>query len=824
MRMAHEVDQIAAGLGEAPVPELLRRELDRMRSVLEGMGEAFVLLAHDFTVIEINAAGLALETRRRDEIVGRSQWEVWPNTKGSILGQLYEHALSTGESVALEHLYQWHDGRERWIDMRAYVVPDGLAIFYRDITDRKCAEQALVALNGQVTARASEQAAILGQLTEGVIVTDTEGRITFVNEAAERLHGVKLLGVGPDDYTDAYRLLTETGEPYPIQQLPLSRAVLNGETVLEARWRIAREGSKEVLAIGSATPFTDLQGKPLGAILTLRDDTERHRTNLALTAASKRLDAILNNTLMAVFLMDHRQHCVFANAAAEKLTGYSFDQMQGCTLHDLVHHKKPDGSHYALEDCPIDRAFPERAQMSGEELFVAPDGSFYPVAFTASPLLNDEGTPVGTVIEARNIAEERARDAALRELTERLEQRVAEEVTERAKAEEALRQSQKMEAVGQLTGGIAHDFNNMLAVVVGSLDILGRRLGDEDPRLTRYLEAAQEGARRATALTSRLLAFSRQQTLRPKPLDANRLVSEMTELLRHALGASVKLEMVAAGGLWRVHADPNLLENAILNLAINARDAMPEGGLLTVETQNAYLDERYVSAQPGLHAGQYVMIALTDTGSGMPADVVAKAFDPFFTTKEVGKGTGLGLSQVYGFVKQSGGHVAIYSEPREGTTIKLYLPRFSGAEAGDEDTKPGLAAIKGFSGELVLVVDDEPAVRSFSVDALLELGYAVIDAGSAAEALTLLEEHPDVVLLFTDVVMPDLNGRKLAEEVGRRRPGLPVLFTTGYSRNAIIHNGVLDPGVQMIGKPFTVAELGQRVREVLDAASEEPTG
>jgi PAS domain S-box-containing protein len=820
--MTKELGAIIAGHGEARVEEALRRERDRMRSVLEGMGEAFVLLAHDFTVLDINAEGLKLEARNRDEIVGRNHWDVWPNTKGSVLGRLYERAIANREPVSLEHCYEWEDGRERWIDMRAYPVPDGLAIFYRDITDRKHAEQELVSLNERIRSAAAEQAAILGQLTEGVIVADVEGRITFVNDAAERLHGVKLLGVGPDDYTDAYRLLTEDGEPYPAHQLPLARAVLNNETVLDARWRIARQGGDEVLAIGSATPFRDPAGRPLGAILTLRDDTERHRAEHALTRASKRLDAILNNTRMAVFLMDDRQQCVYANAAAEKLTGYCFAQMQGRPLHDVVHHKKPDGSHYPIDECPIDRAFPDIAQTSGEELFVAPDGSFYPVAFTASPLLDDGGAPVGTVIEARNIAEEKTRDAALRELTERLEQRVAEEVVERLKAEEALRQSQKMEAVGQLTGGIAHDFNNMLAVVVGSLDLLERKLGATDPRLNRHLEAAQNAAKRATALTSRLLAFSRQQTLRPKPLDANKLVSDMTELLRHALGASIKLEIVAAGGLWRVHADQNQLENAMLNLAVNARDAMPNGGRLTVETHNAHLDERYVTAHPGLHAGQYVMIAVTDTGSGMSSDVVAKAFDPFFTTKEIGRGTGLGLSQVYGFVKQSGGHVAIYSEPGEGTTVKVYLPRFTGAAAADEGGAPALAAIKGFSGELVLVVEDEPAVRSFSVDALLELGYSVLEAENGAEALRLLDRHPEVVLLFTDVIMPDQNGRKLAEEARRRRPGLKVLFTTGYSRNAIVHNGVLDPGVQMIGKPFTVAELGQRVREVLDVEAAKP--
>ena len=287
--MTRNVDQLEHNPGKVPVDELLRRERDRMRSVLEGMGEAFVLLAHDFTVIDINAAGLALETRRRDEIVGRSHWDAWPNTKGSVLGKLYEQAMSTGEPVSLEHAYEWDDGREHWIDMRAYPVPDGLAIFYRDITGRKRAEQELVALSEKIALDAAAQSAILGQLTEGVIVTDTEGRITFVNDAAERLHGVKLLGVGPDDYTDAYHLLTETGEPYPVHELPLARAVLNSETVLDARWLIARADGGEVLAIGSATPFKDPQAKPLGAILTVRDDTKRHRAERALTATSKRL-------------------------------------------------------------------------------------------------------------------------------------------------------------------------------------------------------------------------------------------------------------------------------------------------------------------------------------------------------------------------------------------------------------------------------------------------------------------------------------------------------------------------------------------------------
>jgi CheY-like chemotaxis protein len=271
-----------------------------------------------------------------------------------------------------------------------------------------------------------------------------------------------------------------------------------------------------------------------------------------------------------------------------------------------------------------------------------------------------------------------------------------------------------------------------------------------------------------------------------------------------------------AGGLWRTHADPNQPENVIINLAVNARDAMVDGGRLTIETQNAHVDERYTAAQVGVSPGQYVLIAVSDTGSGMSEDVIAKAFDPFFSTKEVGKGTGLGLSQVYGFVKQSGGHVKLYSEVGRGTTVKVYLPRFLGVVPKSEEPESARDALLGEQQEVVLVVEDEPAVRQFSVDALTELGYRVLEADGAAAALTHLVANPDIALLFTDVVMPAINGAKLAEEVRRRRPDIKVLFTTGYTRNAVVHNGVLDPGVRLIGKPFTIEELAAKVREVLD--------
>ena len=395
--------------------------------------------------------------------------------------------------------------------------------------------------------------------------------------------------------------------------------------------------------------------------------------------------------------------------------------------------------------------------------------------------------------------------------------KLIEEAARRERIEEQLRQSQKMETVGQLTGGIAHDFNNMLAIIIGSLNILKRRLSRGEGGVERFIDGALEGAERAALLTHRLLAFSRQQPLSPEVVDINKFVAGMSEMLRRILGENLHLETVLAGGLWRTHADPSQLEGAILNLAVNARDAMPDGGRLTIETTNAHLDDNYAAMHADVTAGQYVMVAVSDTGVGMPPDVIAKAFDPFFTTKPVGKGTGLGLSQVYGFVKQSGGHINIYSEPGQGTTIKLYFPRFFGA--ADSVAKPHACDVipTGTVQQIILVVEDEEEVRQSTADMLRELGYTVIAVDSAAAALRVLDEHSDSTLLFTDVVMPDINGRKLAEEAQRRKPDLKVLYTSGYTRNAIVHNGVLDTSVQLISKPFTLKQLALKIREVLTA-------
>ncbi len=389
------------------------------------------------------------------------------------------------------------------------------------------------------------------------------------------------------------------------------------------------------------------------------------------------------------------------------------------------------------------------------------------------------------------------------------------EIATRETAEQQVRQMQKMEAVGQLTGGIAHDFNNMLAVIMSAMNLIQRKLKRGETDIGKFVDAATDATTRAASLTGRLLAFSRQQPLAPQVVDANRVVTGMSDLLRRTLGETISIETVLAGGLWKTYADPSQIENAILNLAVNGRDAMPEGGSLTIETANSHLDDSYAATHADVVAGQYVMIAVTDQGEGMTSDVLARAFEPFFTTKPVDQGTGLGLSQVFGFVKQSGGHVKIYSEPGEGTTVKIYLKRHIGSEQA-APAEPGAVEVDRKPTETVLVVEDDERVRTGTVDALRELGYAVVHSGSAADALKKLDEHPKVVLLFTDIVMPTMNGRKLAEEALARRPELKVLFTTGFTKNAVVHNGVLDPGVNFIAKPFTLDQLAAKLREVLD--------
>jgi PAS domain S-box-containing protein len=502
----------------------------------------------------------------------------------------------------------------------------------------------------------------------------------------------------------------------------------------------------------------------------------------------------------AVYMLDPRGMITNWNTGAERIKGY--------VAHEVV------GQHYGRFFTEEDRAngLPERALETAAEVGkfetegwrLRKDGSRFWANAVVNRIRDKSGALIGFAKITRDVTERREAQLALDH------------------AQEQLAQAQKMEGIGQLTGGVAHDFNNLLTIIMGNLETLQRGLQSpaaDASRLSRSAENALRGAQRAAALTQRLLAFSRRQPLDPKPVDISRLVSSMSDLLRRTIGEQIAIEAVLAGGLWRAHADPNQLEVAILNLAVNARDAMPDGGKLTIETANAYLDEAYAAGQAEVVPGQYVVICISDTGAGMTKEVLARAFEPFFTTKDIGHGTGLGLSQVYGFVKQSGGHIRIYSEPHEGTTVKLYLPRLHG-EIEPADVESGARPPRSADAETILVVEDDEDVRTYSKEILRELGYSILEAANGQAALRVLDAHPEIQLLFTDVGLPGgMNGRQLSDEARRRRPRLKVLFTTGYARNAIVHEGRLDPGVQLITKPFTYAALASKLRDVLDARS-----
>jgi signal transduction histidine kinase/ActR/RegA family two-component response regulator len=417
--------------------------------------------------------------------------------------------------------------------------------------------------------------------------------------------------------------------------------------------------------------------------------------------------------------------------------------------------------------------------------------------------------------------------ALIRELRERSEA-LAKETRARRDAEAILAQTQKMESIGQLAGGVAHDFNNLMTVVIGNLDSAGRRLdrgGAADAAsISKPVAAALQGARRAATLTQRLLAFSRQQVLSPQQVDLNRLVSGLSDMLTRTVGETIAVETILGSGVWPTYVDVSQLENAIVNLVVNARDAIPEGGRITIETANASLDESYCRQFGDVTPGQYVLLSVTDTGTGISPENLSRVFEPFFTTKSAPTRTGLGLAMIYGFVKQSKGHIRLYSEVGQGTTAKVYLPRMVGAARAESIPAPAHAEHGGMPeanpGEVVLIVEDDEDVLNSTAGLLRELGYSVLAASDGPEALARLRASERVDILFTDVVLPHgMNGRMLAREAAALRPALPVLFTTGYARNAIVHNGQLDPDVQFLAKPYTQQELAQKLRAVLDAAA-----
>ncbi|WP_165842761.1 PAS domain S-box protein [Phenylobacterium deserti] len=701
----------------------------------------------------------------------------------------------TRDEAPYEYRVRTPDG-VRWI--RAH----GEAVF--EDRDGQVVAVRYVGTMEDVTDARDTQAALAASEARLKLAVDA-GRMAVweINAAGEVAHAPqlnKLLGL-PEDARPTLAEIHERYYPGELERLQglAAAAMANGERYLEFEYRHLWPNDEVRWLAARAEFLFTAAGEPAGVIGVVLDITERKHAELALTALNQSLesevaartaerDRMWRISTELMLVADFEAIIRAVNPAWTLHLGYEPHELHGQKFLDLVH---PDDVQSTVNE--VGKLADGVTTFRFENRYRHKDGSYRWLNWTAVP---DEGF-IHAV--ARDVTDEKAAAEALQ------------------RTEQALRQAQKMEAVGQLTGGIAHDFNNMLAIVIGSLDLARRRLDRGQSGAERYLDSAREGATRAATLTQRLLAFSRQQPLSPRVLNVNRLVSDMSELLHRTLGETIRLEVVQAGGLWPVNADPHQLESAIVNLAVNARDAMPDGGQLTVETANAHLDDTYTRQHLGLNPGQYVMVAVTDKGSGMPPEVIERVFDPFFTTKPVGKGTGLGLSMVYGFVKQSGGHVAIYSELGVGTTLKIYLPRHLGVL--EEQATPAQAALLPEAGgtEVVLVVEDEERVRQMSVDALKELGYIVYQASGGEEAIRVVETLARLDLLFTDVVMAGMSGRQLADQVQARAPHVKVLFTTGYTRNAVVHNGVLDPGVEFLPKPFSIADLAIKVRSVLDS-------
>ncbi|MCY0107017.1 PAS domain-containing protein [Pseudomonas monsensis] len=570
--------------------------------------------------------------------------------------------------------------------------------------------------------------------------------------------------------------------------------------------------------------YKDHHGRPVRFLGAALDLTERKHTEQALRQSQTELQLIINAMPILISYVDHEERFRLNNAAYLDWYGLTPQELYGRTIREVIGEEA-----YFLRAPYIAEALAGRP-CSFSLYTPHRDGSIRHALMNYLPRHGADGAVNGFYIFVIDETERKKTEEALRNLNETLEERVSarteqlaqanqrlqNEMFERERAEDALRHAQKMEAVGQLTGGIAHDFNNMLTGIIGSLDLMQRYIADgRANEIGRFTEAAVSSANRAAALTHRLLAFSRRQSLDRKQLNVNELIHSLEDLIRRTKGDQIELKLQLADDLWSVSTDVSQLENALLNLVINARDAMPEGGELLIETVNVYLDGSDITTLEPVKAGDYLMLAVSDNGTGMTPSVRSKAFDPFFTTKPIGQGTGLGLSMIYGFAQQSGGHVSLDSLPGQGTCVRLYLPRLYALEPEHPPANPVEPPAHLPSGETVVVVEDDPAVRMLVLDLLKELGYRAFEAEDAKSALPLLESDLRVDLLVTDVGLPGMNGRQLAEVARQHRPGLKVLFMTGYAQKAAERQGFLEDGMDMVAKPFAIELLASKIRTMI---------
>ena len=738
-----------------------------------------------------------------------------------------ETQRAAGEGRAADD--RWHqrkDGSRFWASGEMMALRDeggaqtGYLKMLRDRTEQHHAGEALAAVN--------ERFRLAQRATRDAIWDWNFGdKRVLWNEALEEAYGWSPAQVAAEAGWWAAQI-----HPVDRDRIERSlRAVIEGtETIWTGEYRFRRaDGSyAEVLDRGYVIRGAD--GHAVRMIGAMLDITDRKRAEQALreseAVARENIErvqlALAAGAIIGIWNWDLVSDRLTVDEAF--VHAFGLDPALGrvgLSLEQVLATVHPDDK--PAMSAAIGKAIARRGAYAQQYRVRRADGKYYWIEANGRVQQAPDGTPLnfpGVLIDVekrRAVEAERDRVAAeLRALNETLEQRVAERTADLLRAEEQLRQSQKMEAVGQLTGGLAHDFNNLLTGVIGSLELMKTRIGQGRIKdVDRYVEAAQGAANRAAALTHRLLAFSRRQTLDPKPTDVNRLVSGMEEMVRRTAGPAIAVETVGPADLWATLVDPGQLENALLNLCINARDAMPDGGRITVEAANQRLDRRAARVRD-MEPGEYVSLCVTDNGTGMTPEVAAKALDPFFTTKPIGQGTGLGLSMIYGFAKQSGGQVRIHSEVGKGTTVCLYLPRHLGAAEAPEPASELADAPRAETGQAVLVVDDEPTVRMLVKEVLEDLGYTAIEAADGAAGLKVLRSDVRVDLLVTDVGLPGgMNGRQLADAARVVRPSLMVLFITGYAENAVISHGHLDPGMHVLPKPFAMEALASRIKALI---------
>jgi PAS domain S-box-containing protein len=625
-----------------------------------------------------------------------------------------------------------------------------------------------------------------------IYMIDLDGRVASWNTGAQRLKGYSADEIIGQPFS---RFFTPEDQEREFPKEALTTAAEKGRFESEG-WRVRRDGT-QFWALAVIDAVRDRDGRLVGFAKVTRDMTERRLEQERLLESERRFRYLVQAVVdYAIFQLEPNGIVSTWNPGAERIKGYSESEIIG------QHFSR----FYTEEDRAADRPAAALAiaardgRFEAEGLRVRKDGTRFWASVIIDPIRNEAGELIGFAKVTRDITERMETQRILRE------------------TQEQLAATQRMEAVGQLSGGIAHDFNNLMMIIQGNLESAqraARALGQPAANLQRSIANAMRGAQRATTLTHRLLAFSRRQPLNPKTLDLNKYLPGVAEFLQRSLGERIEVEVAGAPGLWPIEVDVAQLESSLVNLAINARDAMPEGGKLTLEALNQNLDAEYSRRNPEVPPGQYVLICVSDTGCGMTPDVLSRAFEPFFTTKDIGQGTGLGLSQVYGYVKQSGGNIKVYSEVGQGTTVKMYFPRSGGQPKQTEEDwdTPGA----GLDKETILVVEDDADLRAYLVEVLRDLNYRVIGAHDAVAALGILEEPSmSVDLLLTDVVMPGMNGRELANRARQIRPKLRVLFMSGYSRNAVVHQGRVDPDVQLVQKPVSISELATRVRDLLD--------